>query len=246
MRSRAWTFTINNYTDNDIDCFINEATSDACQYAICGWEVGEECGTPHMQCYIYYRNAISDKSFQSRFPRSSKFESRGSPEQNRTYCTKKNCEYWEVGELPHKGRAQWDKIEDVYKDPKSNPHLFNQYRKTYEEVKQRELKAEKKTTTFYVIDPVHDAITEIFNYFDFNESDKVAVVDSLDKLEAYEEYDHVIYYTLPDLSHQLWVRGMPITYKYGYQLKVIKPTTMIIVTSNLKAYPMYKRISTNV
>lgn len=240
-KTRAYTFTINNYTDDDIDRYIEQATSDSCQYSICGFEVGEK-GTPHMQCYIYYRNAIHFDSFKSRFPRAHISSSRGSPQSNYDYCSK-DGDYWETGELPIKGRATWDKIQEVYENPKDNPHLFNQYRKTYEEIKQRDIREQKKTTHFYVIDPVHDAITEIFEYFDWTTEDKVAVVDSLDKLEAYQEYDHVIYFTLPDLSHQLWARGMPITYKYGYQIKTIKPDTLIIVTSNLKAYKYYKRIS---
>jgi len=242
-KTRGYTFTINNYTCDDIDQYIDEATSDSTQYSICGFEVGDK-GTPHMQCYIYYKNAIHFDSFKKRFPRAHILSSRGTPQQNYEYCSK-DGDYMETGELPHKGRATWDKIQEVYENPKDNPHLFNQYRKTYEEIKQRDIREQKKTTHFYVIDPVHDAITEIFDYFDWSDKDSIAVVDSLDKLEAYPNYDHVIYFTLPDLSHQLWARGMPITYKYGYQTKVIKPDTLVIVTSNLKAYKYYKRISSN-
>lgn len=243
-KTRAYTFTINNYTDTDIDQWIDEAVSDSTQYSICGFETGDK-GTPHMQCYIYYKNAIHFDSFKKRFPRAHILTSRGTPQQNYDYCSK-DGDYWETGELPHKGRATWDKIQEVYKDPKENPHLYNQYKKTYEDIIQRDLKASSKKTDFYVIDPIHDAITEIYNYFDWTPDDKIAVVDSLDKLEAYPEYDYVILFTLPDFSHQLWARGMPITYKYGYQTKVIKPDKLIIVTSNLKAYKYYKRISSNV
>lgn len=45
---RHWCFTLNNYTDEEVDQF----KAFTCRYIVFGFEVGEVCGTPHLQGYI--------------------------------------------------------------------------------------------------------------------------------------------------------------------------------------------------
>lgn len=53
-RSRAWCFTLNNYTQEDIDFFTD--TLDTEKYVF-QEEIGEETGTPHLQGVVYFANA---------------------------------------------------------------------------------------------------------------------------------------------------------------------------------------------
>lgn len=95
QRSRGWCFTINNYTEDDQ--FAAHAVCEDSQYGIVGYEVGEE-GTHHLQCYVHYKDACSFKTMKSRLPRAHIEKARGTPSQNRKYCSKEEnfCEYGDI------------------------------------------------------------------------------------------------------------------------------------------------------
>lgn len=236
-RSRAWCFTCNNYTYLDMREIIETGNQ---RYIIIGFEVGKK-GTSHLQGYVYFANAVTFQSLNDH--NSTRFhweQAKGTPEQNQTYCSKTG-NYLEFGELPIKGHASWESIEDAMKDPMINPRLYVQYKKHYKEI--INMSKEKKTTKFYVIDPIGDAITEVYDYFNWEETDKVAIVTDLNQLEAYDEYDHVIYYSsYLEQIQNLWPRGVPITYKYGYEIKKLNCDSLTIVTSTPSLYPLYKNI----
>ena len=59
-RSRGWVFTINNYTTQELINLDNVV----CQYIVYGKEVGKQ-GTPHLQGYIHYTNAVRRKTVMS-------------------------------------------------------------------------------------------------------------------------------------------------------------------------------------
>ena len=47
---RHWCFTLNNYTDEEVDQFKLMG----CRFIVFGFEIGEECGTPHLQGYVEF------------------------------------------------------------------------------------------------------------------------------------------------------------------------------------------------
>lgn len=96
QRSRAWVFTINNYTDDD------EAGIAMCgaQYTVYGKEVGEQ-GTPHLQGYMYFKSQRTMKSISKKLPRAFLDVRRGSHEQAREYCVK-DGDFMEFGTPPEK------------------------------------------------------------------------------------------------------------------------------------------------
>nr|QKI29034.1 Rep [Lactuca sativa CRESS virus] len=93
MAAKHWCFTLNNYTDEQYEEIINLDVS----YLVVGKEVGEQ-GTPHLQGFL----TLHKKGRVLKMLKKSKPHwevARGTPAQNRTYCTKEN-DYYEKGDLP--------------------------------------------------------------------------------------------------------------------------------------------------
>lgn len=88
QRARKYCFTLNNYTQNNIDTIILYVTTQNGQYII-GKEVGES-GTPHLQGYIEFKNAISFNSLKKIMPQAHIEKTRGNKTENLNYCKKDN------------------------------------------------------------------------------------------------------------------------------------------------------------
>lgn len=109
--ARAWCFTVNNPTHKNL--FPN-GLPEGIRYVVYQLERGEQ-GTPHLQGYISLKKGQRNswlRKLESRttegesfhvFERAALFVARGSPDQNKTYCTKAEGRIegpWELGELP--------------------------------------------------------------------------------------------------------------------------------------------------
>lgn len=116
-RARSWCFTLNNYTAEEMENLKNLE----CTYIIYGEEVGEQ-GTPHLQGYIYLKNGKTLQAMKKfmGLPRVHLEVAKGSPEQNKTYCSKQNLSF-EKGDIGHQGkRSDLDGIKERINDGKSN------------------------------------------------------------------------------------------------------------------------------
>lgn len=96
-RSRAYCFTINNYTPFDLE-EVNSLEA-SCRYLVYGFEVGEERKTPHIQGYVYFTIVKSLRQVSAMLSRANLQAAKGSAEQNREYCTKEG-NFHEFGEIP--------------------------------------------------------------------------------------------------------------------------------------------------
>lgn len=94
-RSRAWAFTVNNYSEED----QQQVEALDTQYLVYGKEKGEE-GTPHLQGYAYFKTQRTLTSLKKKLPRAHLEVAKGSAEQNRVYCTKEG-EFVERGDQPY-------------------------------------------------------------------------------------------------------------------------------------------------
>jgi hypothetical protein len=98
-KSRAYCFTLNNYTDLEYTA-IQEIE---CRYLCVGREVGES-GTPHLQGYIYFDNPRSFNSVKKLLGTRTHIEiAKGSSLQASNYC-KKDGNFLEKGEIPQQGQ----------------------------------------------------------------------------------------------------------------------------------------------
>lgn len=112
-RSEAWCFTYNNYTEEDYAriCEID------CQYLIVGKEVAPETGTKHLQGYIKFYNARFFTATKALLGPGVHLEkAKGSPEENRAYCSKAG-DFFEKGDVPRKGkRTDLEKLAKMVTD----------------------------------------------------------------------------------------------------------------------------------
>lgn len=87
--AKSWCFTFNNYTEKDINT-IKQICSDIGSKFIVGLEVGEECGTPHLQGYIKFLNKVRPMSVFNYTNKISWRKCKGTMEENIRYCSKDN------------------------------------------------------------------------------------------------------------------------------------------------------------
>lgn len=108
MTSRAFCFTLNNYTDEDI---VSIRGLGNFKYIVFGKEVGDS-GTPHLQGFIYYLQNRSLRALKRDIPRAHFEVKKGTFAQAIEYC-KKDKDFVELGVKPidavDKGAAQKEK-----------------------------------------------------------------------------------------------------------------------------------------
>lgn len=83
-KSRAWVFTLNNYTEEDIQTYLQ---CPLLKWVVIGKEVGES-GTPHLQGYMRFENCVRRATLQKLNPRAHYAPALLGPEFNFLYCTK--------------------------------------------------------------------------------------------------------------------------------------------------------------
>lgn len=135
---------MNNYTEEDVEAI---KTIDS-RYCILGFERGVS-GTDHIQGFIYFKNPRSFSSTMGLLPRAHIEIAKGTPQQNREYCSKSG-NFVELGEMPvssaQKGEkeiqrwtdakraCQENKIEEVPDD------IFIRYYRTLKDIRKDYMK----------------------------------------------------------------------------------------------------------
>lgn len=113
-RARGWVFTLNNYTEDEVNLLSKGGSSpDAVVYLTFGKEVGDS-GTPHLQGYIHFTSVKSFKQAKAAISDRAYVDKRkGTPQQAIEYCHK-DGEVVEYGERPHQGkRTDLDSVCDL-------------------------------------------------------------------------------------------------------------------------------------
>lgn len=103
-RSRKWCFTLNNYSESEINKL--ETFASTIQYLIYGKEIGES-GTPHLQGFIYKKNPTTFKAIKKKIgiERIHLESANGNVLQNYKYCSK-DGDFKEIGEMPEPGKRK--------------------------------------------------------------------------------------------------------------------------------------------
>jgi hypothetical protein len=111
-RSRAWVLTCNNYTNDHIKK-LEQQYEKYGEYLIYGKEVAPRTGTPHLQCYIYFKNARFWRSLKNDLPGFWMQPARGTGVHNQRYCSKS-------GDFVEKGRCPSDRAEGSRRGGEAN------------------------------------------------------------------------------------------------------------------------------
>lgn len=120
-RARAYCFTWNNPPAD----YRTHLEALECAYIVAGEELAPTTGTPHLQGYVYWRNAKTLSACRRKLPGCHVVAARGTHSQNRAYCTKTrptdtepNTVIYERGTLPSdpadRGQAEHDRWESAW------------------------------------------------------------------------------------------------------------------------------------
>lgn len=104
QRSRGWCFTLNNYTDDEVDSLSKGGSDSKSVVYLCfGKEVGDS-GTPHLQGFLYTKTVKSFKQVKALLsPRAHVECQKGTTKQAIEYCFK-DGDVTEYGTRPNQGK----------------------------------------------------------------------------------------------------------------------------------------------
>lgn len=221
-RSRAWTFTINNDTVDDLVTLLDTTF----RYCIFGFEQGKE-GTHHMQGYIYFYNQKRLNEVKNHLPRAHLEVARGTPDQNYNYCSKEG-DFYEFGDKPCQGTASWERIEDVMEDPASNFHLYTQYRRAHKEYS---LKLREKADFYPTLMLMEEG--ERYKYANICKEEGMAISMYPSDYDG-EAVRIQPMYACTDDKIMNWLNGYPVKEYVGYELHTWNPKLLIITYSDKK------------
>nr|WDE18001.1 rep [Porcine circovirus 4] len=101
---KRYCFTLNNYTEEEEKKIKEFLTSENCEYAVVGKEVGEN-GTPHLQEFVNLKKKMRFHPFKKAIGERSHIEqARGTDCDNKKYCSKGGDLLLEVGEPSAQGK----------------------------------------------------------------------------------------------------------------------------------------------
>jgi len=127
-RSKNWCFTLNNYTNEELEQLTGLNGNKQIKYMIYGKEVGEQ-GTPHIQGYIMFQNQKLFKQIKKFIPERSHIEkAKGDIAQNVAYCSK-DGQAVEYGDIPaHQPgkRTDLDKVKLMIKEYKPLDEIIHE------------------------------------------------------------------------------------------------------------------------
>lgn len=113
-RAKHWCWTLNNPTDDEEQHLCDAYDAGGIVYLCFGREIGES-GTPHLQGYTIFEAPIGFTTVKNRLG-SARLHievSRGSPEQNKNYCSK-DGDFEEFGQLPESSQGRRTDLESYY------------------------------------------------------------------------------------------------------------------------------------
>lgn len=235
-RSRSFCFTINNPTKKDRKLAKTMYTSGIASYLILANEIGEN-KTPHIQGYVYLKNAKTIKTLSKKYLPRAHIEISKAKQASKAYeyCMK-DGDFKEYGEQPSQGKINKEKLDNIMQNPYENFHLYNQYRKSYRDLQLRE-KSDHWRLLWAI--PKHDRF-DVASYFQ-----SVKMDDDMDTYDG-EENHFISLVFRPDWIEN-WINGYPTKIKRGYEIIPYDPYNVFIMydPTEPREYKHLKKILPN-
>lgn len=122
-KTRAWCFTINNYTEDDENNV--KALEAEAQFVVVGREVGEE-GTPHLQGYVYFKCQRHFNAVKKLIPRAHIESAKADAQKNLDYCLKQGDIFMIEGKMPKAGkRTDIEKVRHELREGANMRHIVD-------------------------------------------------------------------------------------------------------------------------
>lgn len=155
IRNRGWVFTLNNYTEEDIQKIDNLINIPRPQisYLIYGKEIAPTTNTPHLQGYIHFKNQQTFSTVKRHMKKETHIEpQRGTNKQAIDYC-KEDGDYKEFGEEPEQGtRTDLNEVyerlrtgTDIDEIIMENPDVYNRAHRAMHKIEDIALRKKKRT-----------------------------------------------------------------------------------------------------
>lgn len=129
VRAVNWCFTLNNYTDADVERI--EGLGDQVRYAVVGKEVGES-GTPHLQGFVRFQARVTMQYCKNTIGGNPHVETTRNVNASIQYC-KKDGDYFEVGEIGGGAGSRSD-LDEFKEAVKGGMLSLKEIRETHTEV----------------------------------------------------------------------------------------------------------------
>lgn len=236
MRFRAWTITLNYYDETDMQDLYTFITKFKTRHYVFGFE-GTCCDKTHAHIHLafYVENACTFGSFMEYFTKQHHYEAVRDYKSMVEYCKGyekgklKCCEeniYMEDGEMPHQGKLSHDRIEEIMNNPYENFHLYNQYRRSYIQLKNTEWDQSKVR----VLKAILYESRYMMAKYHISKGQTVCLYPS--------EYDgeNVLIVPLYCMESHImsWINNIPFKDKNGYEYRVFDPDIVYISYENAK------------
>lgn len=219
-KSRAFCFTINNYSFQDLQMLSEMPDTD---YLLIGFEVGKS-GTEHVQGYVHFHNPRGFKMLRDYMPRAHIEIAKGKPQENYDYCTK-DGHFVEFGHLPQQGRrTDLDSLVLAIEEGKSREEIKKEFPKMYFMYK-------KKIDEMVPLKEVHDR--QLYIVSEEKKYDYPGAFMDLD-LDTYlgEEVVVLPAYKMFDVIG--WFKGFAPRIRRGYEVIKMDPQIIVLYYSDQK------------
>ena len=119
-RKRPWVFTLNNYTDEEVQSLLD--MTDQTERIFVGYEIAPTTGTPHLQGYVYFKNAKTMSAVKKALGSERYWLAiaKGTPWEGYVYALKDGTPLLCHGEIPEEeytsSGGTWETIQEMVKE----------------------------------------------------------------------------------------------------------------------------------
>ena len=255
-RVRGYWFVLNNYKPSDVSRLseVINLPRPVVQYIIFGEEIAPTTGTPHLQGFIYFKNAQEHLSARKVISMSAHVDSiKGTIDHNTRYCSK-DGKYYEFGECPKQGKRS--DLEEVYQQVRDgvdidtivmeNPDAYNRAHRVLNRMEDIVMRRKRRTERT-LGEWVYGGTGTGKSHYAFSHEDAYVYPYDNGWWDSYKQQDVVIFDEFRgQIPFNELLRIVDIHPNYSVRRRCREPMPFIskkvIITSALPPWEVYKHL----